>query len=355
MKKKIIWRIISSIMALIIITSCTMKEDPSKEISPVEAPRIQIGISFDTFVLERWLRDRDVFVSTATDLGAEVNVQNANGDSAEQLKQIQYLMDKKMDAIVVVAVDTGDALLASLLRKAKSEGIVVVCYDRLIQNVGADLYISFDNEKVGLLMAQAVISQVPEGGKIAAIFGPDTDNNVLQVISGVKAVLSANNQELVYENQAPGWKEEYAFEYVNECLEQVGEVDAIICGNDALAGMALKALAERQMADRVCVVGQDADILACQQIVEGYQYMTVYKPINALAKQAAQHTIDLVQGKPIRVNQVEEDKNYMVIDDGTYQVPFVCLEPIDVTRENIDEVIIDSQFHFREEVYLHVN
>ena len=345
--RKNVRRIVSGILVMFLLTGCEIKDSNRENQEKAEPDKIQIGMCFDTFVLERWLRDRDVFVSTATDLGAEVNVQNANGSVEEQRKQVQYLIDKDMDAIVIVPVDTGDSDLAILLRRAKEKGIKVVCYDRLLENMEVDLYISFDNKKVGELMAEAVVSQVPEGGKIAAIFGPETDTNAKHVIEGVKEVLEKHGQGLVYENRATAWKEEYAFEYMNECLKTVGEVDAVIGGNDALASMALKALAENQKANGVCIVGQDADILACQRIVEGYQYMTVYKPIHTLAKQAAQYTVDLVKGKEFKANRT--------IDTGAYQIKFECLEPIAVTKENMDKVIIESQFHFREEVYLHTN
>ena len=116
-----------------------------------ERKKIEIGMSFDSFVIERWLRDRDVFVSTAQRLGAEVNVQNANGEVEEQISQIEYLIDKGMDVIVIIAID-GDAL-TDVVSKARAQGIRVICYDRLIRNVGSDLYISFDNEMVGTLMA----------------------------------------------------------------------------------------------------------------------------------------------------------------------------------------------------------
>ena len=97
---------------------------------------VRIGISFDSFVIERWLRDRDVFVSTAQSLGAEVNVQNANGEVSEQIAQIRYLISKKMNVIVIVAIDASK--LSEVIGEAKDAGIRVVCYDRLILNAGTD-------------------------------------------------------------------------------------------------------------------------------------------------------------------------------------------------------------------------
>lgn len=304
-------------------------------------------MSFDTFVLERWLRDRDVFVSTAAELGAEVNVQNANGDAKEQASQVEYLISKDIDVLVIIAVDGQNEDLKAAIKKAKGKGIKIIAYDRSIQNANVDLHVSFDNEKIGELMAQAVLSQIPEGGKIAALLGSPADNNVNLVEEGMNKILTEHNATLVYKNYADNWKAEYAYRQMTECLDTIGAVDAVICGNDGLAAMAFKALSEHRLANDVCVVGQDADIDACQRIVEGTQYMTVYKSIDQLAKQTAQCAVKLAKGEPL-------DEVTFTFNDGTYEVPFLKLEPVAVTKENIDREIIDSRFHLQSEVYLNV-
>ena len=124
---------------------------------------------------------------------------------------------------------------------------------------------------------------------------------------------------------------------MNECIDTVGKVDAVICGNDGLAAMAFKSLSEHRMADDVCLVGQDADIDACQRIVEGNQYMTVYKSIDQLAKQSAQYAVMLAEDTDLDLTET--------FNDGTYNVPYLKLEPVAVTRENMDEEIISSRFH----------
>lgn len=332
--------------AALLLTGCSTSDSEQTTEKSKETDTVQIGMSFDTFVLERWIRDRDVFVSTATELGAEVNIQNANGDAEEQAAQIEYLIDKDVDVLVVVAVDGASEELQTAIRRAMTKGIKVIAYDRIIQNVGVDLYASFDNTEVGRLMAESVLSQIPDDGRIAILYGSPSDYNVVLAQEGIEEVLSDSSVEVVYENYADNWKAEYAYEQMNECIATEGEVDAVICGNDGLAAMAYKSLSEHRMADDVCIVGQDADIDACQRIVEGTQYMTVFKSIDQLAKQSAQYAVLLAQGEDLGLTET--------FNDGTTDVAYLNLTPVAVTKENMDQEIIDSRFHLRSEVYLNV-
>ncbi len=305
---------------------------------------IKIGLSFDSYVIERWERDRDVFVSTANELGAEVNVQSANGSAEEQISQIEYLIKSKMDVIAIICIDLN--LLSDVVNTARENGIKVIAYDRLIKNANVDLYISFDNKKVGELMAEALIANTPEYGKISALFGPKSDNNVLMIEEGFNEVMSKTNRSIIYKDYAKAWLGEIAYSAVYKTLELTDEFDGMLCGNDDLASQAVLALSEHRMAGKVSVVGQDAELRACQRIVEGTQTMTVYKPIEKLAKGAAEYAVRLAKGEKIETPGT--------IFDGTYNVPYVKLEPIAVTKDNIDEVIIKGGFHSKEEVYLNV-
>ena len=325
------------------LAGCSDKKEQTDEADVTER-KIQIGLSFDSFVIERWQRDRDVFVFTAEELGAEVNVQNANGDVQKQISQIEYFIGKKMDAIVVIAVDS--EACSEVLKKAKDAGIIVVAYDRLLRNSDADLYISFDNEQVGRLMAQTLADHIEDDGNIIAIFGPTTDNNVQLVEQGFQDVMEDCKLNVIYSVYAVNWLAEVGYDAVNEALKVTDEIDGVFCGNDNLATEAVRALSENRMAGDVIVTGQDAELAACQRIVEGTQTMTVYKPVDKLAKAAAEYAVKLAKGEEIDVKAT--------IFDGAKNVPYVKLEPIAVTKENIDEIIIDGGFQSKEEVYLNV-
>mgnify|MGYP000762257964 FL=1 len=109
MKKKTgIFLIIGIVLALM-LTGCGKQSVETETAHTTEEDKLQIGLSFDSFVIERWLRDRDMFVSTAQSLGAEVNVQVAGGEVEEQISQIEYFIQKKMDVIIIIPID-GDAL-----------------------------------------------------------------------------------------------------------------------------------------------------------------------------------------------------------------------------------------------------
>lgn len=316
--------------------------EASKE--PIGERKPLIGMSFDSFLIERWQRDRDVFVSTASELGAEVNVQIANGDSQEQISQIEYFIQKGVDAIVVVAVDCYG--LAQIVQKAHDAGIYVISYDRLVMNANADLYISFDNEMVGTMMAEALVANIPSGGNILSIAGSPTDQNVAQAQQGFDNVISKSGLHVILQEYAPNWLAETAYNVVNKAISEGLTFEGVRCGNDDLASQAFLALSEHRLASDVKLVGQDADLAACQRIVEGTQLMTVYKPVEKLAKEAAGFVVRMIRGEKIETSTT--------IFDGNYNVPYEKLSPIMVTRDNIDEVIINGGFHRREQVYLNL-
>ncbi len=320
------------------------KEQAVTEAAPEEQP-LQIGLSVDSFIIERWLRDRDVFVATAKELGAEVNVQDAGGEAEEQISQIRYLIDKGMDTIVIVARDCDS--LSEVIHEAREAGIAVISYDRMIYNADTDLYISFDNREVGVLMAESLMEALPEGGEIFMIQGSPDDNNIYQVQDGFQSVIEGSGLEVVYTACCDGWVAEQAVDYVEEALEQYPDVRGIMCGNDDIASQVVQVLAEHQLAGKVIVTGQDGDIAACQRIVEGTQYTTVFKAVEDEAKSAAEYAVRLAQGDELA--DITETEN-----DGTYDVPAFVLSPVAVTAENMDEVIIEGGYHSQEDVYLNV-
>ena len=341
--KKRWYLLVIAIMMAFTVTGCGKVAAEKETSSKSEEKTPRIGFSFDSYIIERWERDRDVFVSTAKELGAEINVQSANGDVDVQISQIEYFIEKKVDVIVVVAIDADK--LSNVIQKAKDEGISVIAYDRLIRNANVDMYISFDNEEVGRMMGEE-FARNKNNKKVIMICGAPADNNVSLVNRGFEKVMSECGIEIIDKTFCEGWKAELAGEYVNKNIDTISKADAIMCGNDDIATNVIRALSVYRKAGSIGVVGQDADLAACQHIVEGTQNITVYKPVEKLATEAAKYAVDLAKGNEIDVKTK--------INDGTYDVMYVALEPLTVNKDNMNEIIIDSGFHSKEDVYLNV-
>ena len=330
-------------MICMMLMGCNSQSGTAQDTESTE-DTIEIGLSIDSFLIERWQRERDLFVSKAEELGATVNVQNANGDVDTQIKQIEYFIEKKVDVIVIIAID--DNSLVDVVTRAKKEGIRVIAYDRIIRNANVDLYISVDNIMVGKLMGQYIIDSIGDEGTIIQVKGSPTDYNVEMVQEGFESIINTTNINIDYAEFSDGWIAENGFDITERYLKTGKVPDAIMCGNDNLAAFAIKALMEKRLGGQVCVVGQDADLEACQRIVEGTQYMTVYKPVEKLALEAAEQAVILGKDEPLGLQET--------FNDGTYDVPYLRLEPIAVTKDNMDE-IITGKYHQKSEIYLNVS
>ncbi len=306
--------------------------------------KVLIGFSLGTLKEERWLKDRDILVAKVKELGADIIVQNANNDDQDQMKQVKYLLEQDIDVLIIVPNDLEKA--SSAVELAKRQGVKVISYDRLVLKSNADLYISFDNEKVGELMAEYILGKVQQGN-VLIVNGAKRDHNTKIIKQGYDKVLNDKVKngsiEIIAEEWADNWMKEYAFEETVKAIQEGKHIDGIIAGNDSLAEGTIEALSEHRMAGKVSVVGQDADLSACQRIVEGTQLMTVYKPIEKLAGETARLAVMLAKGEPLNIEKT--------IYDGKYDIPYFELEPIPVDKENIDTTIIKDGFHMKEEIY----
>jgi D-xylose transport system substrate-binding protein len=306
--------------------------------------KIKIGFSLGTLKEERWIKDRDILMAKARDLNADIIVQNANNDDQDQLKQVKYLLEQDIDVLIIVPNDLNKA--ATAVDMAQKQGVPVISYDRLVMNANVDLYITFDNVKVGELMARR-IGKSMKTGNLLIINGAKTDNNTKMIKQGYDKILQPLVEEgkinIIGEEWAANWLKEYAFKVVDDALQKKTKINAVIAGNDSLAEGVVEALSEHRMTGEVIVIGQDADLTACQRIVEGTQLMTIYKPIEKLAEATIEMAIRLVKKEPLNVNDY--------INDGRYDVKYYVLDPTAVDKENIDETIIRDGFHIKEEIY----
>lgn len=347
MKARIALVLLSCILSVII--GMILSQQGSRTPGAGPAGKVVIGLSMDTLKEARWQVDRDRFVQRAGELGAEVLVQSANSDDVQQIKDVETLITRRVNVLVIIPHN--GAAMTKAVEMAREAGIPVIAYDRLIPNCALDLYVTFDNVRVGEMQARYVVEHLPNGkGKIIRIYGSKTDNNAFLFKQGqdnvLQPLIARGDIQVVHEDWADDWKMENAKKIVNAAISRSGksfDAQAILASNDGTAGGAIQALMEEGLAGKLLVTGQDAELVACQRIVQGVQSMTIYKPVRALARKAAELAVRLATGKPIVANAE--------LDNGKIKVPSVFIDIVSVTRDNMLATVIKDGFQTYDEVY----
>jgi D-xylose transport system substrate-binding protein len=336
--------LIALLMALL-TGACTCNQEGAGAAGIKKTGLIRIGLSLDTLKEERWQYDRDLIVARAKELGAEVIYLSADSNDDVQNKQIENLLTKGIDVLIIVPHNAEVA--AAGVDAAKRQGIPVISYDRLIRNSDVDLYLSFDNIKVGELQAKYLLDRAPKGNYIL-IGGAPTDNNAKMFREGqmniLQPAIDRGDIKIVADQWARDWQANEALKHTENALTQANNnVTAVVVSNDGTAGGAIQALQEQRLAGKVLVSGQDAELAGLQRIVAGTQSMTVYKPITKLATRAAEAAVAMARGETLETTST--------VNNGKKEVASILLEPIAVDKSNIDSTVVADGYQKREAIY----
>lgn len=280
--------------------------------------------------------DKPLFEKKVKELCSDCKVDyyNADQDSAKQAQQFDTALGKGTKVIVLDPVDGKAA--TSLVDDAHGAKAKVIAYDRFID--GADYYMSFDNETVGKMQAQALVDDMGDKGNILMLNGAPTDPNAAQFKKGAHSVIDKSGLKILQggEFDNPDWSADKAQQFVASKLGKFkGQIDGIYAANDDQAGGSVAALtgAGMKTADLPPITGQDASIPGIQRLVSGEQAMTIYKPIPIEANTAADTAVKLVKG-----DDVTNTTDY----NGVKSFIF---DPIAVTKDKIMDTVIKDKFY----------
>jgi D-xylose transport system substrate-binding protein len=282
--------------------------------------------------------------------GVEAEIQNAEGDKATQQQQAEQAITNGATVLLLVNLDSGSG--AAIAANAKSQDVKVIDYDRLtLDTQDTDYYVSFDNEAVGKLQGEGLVSCIDEAGTqnpaIAVLNGSPTDNNATLFKNGYDSVINpkfdSGDWTEVDDQSVPDWDNQRALTIFEQMLQKANnKIDGVLAANDGLGNAAISAIKQRKL-DQVPVTGQDATLQGIQNIVNGDQCMTVYKAIKGEADAAAELAIALAKGE-------EPTAETTPIDNGAKEVPSILLEPVSVNKDNISEYLGEPDFPKKEEI-----
>ncbi len=334
------FKLIVSILAAFLAVSCS---------SGPKEKKLKIGFAMATVKEERWQRDREAFEAHCKKMNVDCVVTVANNSADRQANDVDNLLTQKVDVLVIAPQNADQA--ASMVDKAKAQGVPVVSYDRLINSDKLDLYISHQVPVIGKKIAEYALKTVPKGN-YAMVLGSSTDNNALIMEKAQMEVLQAaidkGDIKIVARQNIEDWKPELALNFAENALTQNNDnIQAFVVSNDGMAGGVASALSKKGLSGKIVVTGQDADKGALQRIAEGKQSMTVYKPIIPLANAAVEAAIKLAKKEPLDTKPFMNDANKK-------EVPSILLEVTTVDKANMMDTIIKDGYTKYEDVYLNV-
>lgn len=330
-----------------------------------------VGVAMPTQTSERWIADGDAVKSTLEEAGYEVDLQYAGDDIPKQQEQIDQMIAKGVDALIIASID-GTALHTQL-EAAGQASIPVIAYDRLINGTeNVDFYVTFDNQNVGVQQATAVLTGLgiknADGSdgdakgpfNIELFAGSLDDNNAHFFWKGAIDTLQPyiDNGTLVVKSGQTDieqvailrWSQETAQKRMEDVLtahyQDGSKVDAILAPNDPVARGAITALSSAGYANDAMPVmsGQDADIASVKLINEGVQYSTIFKDTRKLAVKSVEIATAYLKGEEPVANDTTTYDNTVKI------VPSFLLESDIVYKEDIKPMLIDSGYWTQEQV-----
>ena len=324
-----------------------------------------IGISMPTKSLERWNRDGSYLKEQFEAAGYKVELTYSDNDAVQQNNDISNMIADGVKVLVIVAIDSDT--LSSVLKDAEEAGITVIAYDRLINNANVAYYVSFDNYTVGVLQAQYVIDALDlnnAGDKtynIEFTAGDPADTNAGYFFNGafdtLKPFIDAGTLKIpsgktTFEQVAtPAWSTDTALEnFQNTLASYYGDgtvLDIALCSNDSTAaGVAQAIISDYAGDNQPIVTGQDGDIGNLQNIVDGYQTMTVYKNVADEAGVTLVLVDAILNGATPGAELVEKFDAEAAFDTETYDnglgvVPSYLLVPYSIDKDNL-ELLVDT-------------
>ncbi len=325
-----------------------------------------VGIAMPTQTSERWIADGDNMVKVLEERGYDTNLQYAQDDIPNQVAQIENMVAGGVDVLVIASID--GTTLSDVLQQAADSGIKVVAYDRLIRNSpNVDYYATFDNFQVGVLQGQSLVDGLDlenqDGPFNIELFGgsPD-DNNAFFFYDGAMSVLQPyiDSGKLVVKSGQTGmdqvstlrWDPATAQARMDNILSAFygdGEsVDAVLSPYDGLSIGIISSLrgvgygsGDQEMP---VISGQDAEVQSVRAIIAGEQTSTIFKDTRELARVTADMVDAMLKGEEVEVNDTE------TYDNGVKVVPSYLLEPVVVTVDNWEEVLIGSDYYTPEQI-----
>ncbi|HYF74513.1 MAG TPA: multiple monosaccharide ABC transporter substrate-binding protein [Nocardioides sp.] len=361
--RKLLTTIVAGSLALT-LAACGGDDDSKGEGGSGDGGGGTIGVAMPTKSSERWIADGNNIKKQLEDAGYSVDLQYAEDDIPTQVSQVENMVTKGVDMLVIAAID-GTAL-GDVLETAASQDIEILSYDRLIRDSDAvSYYTTFDNFQVGVIQAQSLVDGLKATGEgpynVELFAGSPDDNNATFFWNGAMSILQPmiDSGDIVVPSGQTDFKQAAILRWDPATAQKRMEdiltgtyasetVEGVLSPYDGLSLGIIAALQGNGYGGGgkalPVVTGQDAEVQSVKSIMAGEQYSTVFKDTRELAEVTVNMIKALSEGEEPEVNDTE------TYDNGVKVVPSYLLDPVLVTKENVQTALVDTGYYTADEL-----
>ena len=319
--------------------------------------KFKVAYSCGQELEERWQREIGMFADYFKKAGVDFVSSTAGYDTNKQIAQCENYISQGVDLLIITPTDA-DAT-AVIADSAKKAGVPIIVYDQPMNSKNVSYLVTFDAVETGSLIAQYTMRGAPSGNYVI-LYGDQANMNAQNIKIGDWQVLGdaikSKKIHVVMEQWVKSWDPNVALSFVENALTaNKNDIQAVVAPNDGTAGGVVQALAAQGLAGKVPVAGQDADLAACQRVVEGTQAMTVYKNLIKLNTATCQIAMALLNKKDPQASVDKELGEWTAfkLKSGD-DVPMFKPRQIAVTKDNMMKEIVKTGFHKFDDVYRNV-
>lgn len=380
MKRKLCSIVLGTAMAVSLLTGCgggtsstttaattAAPSEVKTETAATEAPAQtgagkKVGVAMPTQSSERWINDGANMKKQLEALGYEVDLQYAEDDVQMQVSQLENMIASGVNCLVIASIDS--SALVNVEEQAKSAGIPIIAYDRLLMDTDAvSYYATFDNKGVGTAIGEYIkeakkLDEAKASGEsytIEFFMGSPDDNNALFLYNGLMEVLKPylDDGTLICKSGRTSFEDTCILRWSQETAQQNCEnyltgfyadekLDIAATAFDGFAygcKAALEGAGYKVGVDWPLVTGQDAELMATKNVISGYQTMSIYKDTRLLASKCVTMVQAVMEGAEPEINDTDQYNN------GKIVVPSYLCTPIAVDQSNYEEIIIEGGYY----------
>jgi D-xylose transport system substrate-binding protein len=323
--------------AVAVTTGATAKKDAN----------IQVCVLLpDTKSSVRWVQfDAPDFAKALKKAGVTYSITNALNDPQKMVAQADSCLSRGAKVAIVTDIAAGTSI--AIEKKFAKAGGSSIDYDRQVVGGIAKVYVSFDGKAVGAAQANGILKALKGKSKptVAELWGGPTDQNAFWFKSGNDAVLNPKFKSGAItkgpQQFVPDWLATNAGPIFTQMLLKTGnKIDGAIAANDNIAG-AVVAILKAKHLKPIALSGQDATAQGVQNIISGWQTMTVYKYVPDEVNAATKAAVALLKHKKIPgINGFRKNGSKK---EPTVQIPVISITKANYTRLFKDKFLKKSE------------